>query len=290
MPELPEVETIRRTLLPKLIGRTIINGTVLLPKLIQNIPVEEFLAQICGQKIITLDRRGKYLLFYLDNTLSPNFRSSSQPDDYHEGNLVLAIHLRMTGQLKVESSEILLEKATYMQLTLDNGNELRYRDQRKFGRIMLFETSALPKSLERLGPEPLSDEFTIQDLKIQLGKRKIAIKKALLDQEVIAGIGNIYADESLFLAGVHPARLVSSLSEKEIAQLYRAIRSVLSQAIQNRGTTKRDYRDGDGKLGSNQDNLKVYDRNGLACYQCGNMIVKMKLGGRGTHFCPICQK
>ena len=276
MPELPEVETIRLTLQPKLIGRTIVKGVVLLPKLIQNQTVDEFLFDIHGKKIIKLDRRGKYLLFYLEGRT--------------RADMVLAIHLRMTGQLKVELIGNPLENATYLQLQLDNGKELRYRDQRKFGRVMLFPVDHPPKSLEKLGPEPLSDDFTIQVLKKQLGKRQIAIKKALLDQEVIAGIGNIYADESLFLAGIHPARLVSSLSDQEINQLFKAIQTVLSEAIQNHGTTKRDYRDGDGLSGSNQDYLRVYDRKGLACYNCGNMIVKMNFGGRGTHFCPICQQ
>jgi formamidopyrimidine-DNA glycosylase len=272
MPELPEVETIRLTLKPKLIGRTIVNGSVLWPKLIQNQTVEDFLATIYRQKIIDLDRRGKYLLFYF------------------EGDLVLSIHLRMTGQLIVEPAGASPAKATYLQLGLDDGNELRFRDQRKFGRVTLFRANNPPAALEKLGPEPLSADFTMQRLISRLGHRQIAIKKALLDQEVIAGIGNIYADETLFLAGIHPARLVASLSGAEIEQLYHAIQKVLTEAIQNRGTTKRDYRDGEGKSGSNQDKLQVYDRKGLACYQCGNMIVKMNFGGRGTHFCPICQK
>ncbi len=276
MPELPEVETIRLTLQSKLVGRTIVSGQVLLTKLIQNQTPEEFLAEICGKKIIKLDRRGKYLLFYLEGAES--------------AGLILAIHLRMTGQLKVELMGTPLEKAVYLQLRLDNNSELRYRDQRKFGRVTLFPADHPPKALEKLGPEPLSADFTVQALKVQLGKRRIAIKKALLDQEVIAGIGNIYADESLFLAGIHPARLVSSLNDQEITGLFSAIQTVLSGAIQNHGTTKRDYRDGNGNSGTNQDYLRVYDRKGLACYHCGNMIVKMNLGGRGTHFCPICQR
>jgi formamidopyrimidine-DNA glycosylase (fpg) len=272
MPELPEVETIRLTLLPKLVGRTIVKAQVHLAKLVQNQTIDAFSAQIYQQKINVLDRRGKYLLF--------NF----------EGGLVLAIHLRMTGQLIVEPAGTPPAKATYMQLTLDDGNELRFRDQRKFGRVMLFNAKNPPAALEKLGPEPLSADFTIQCLKTQLLRRRTAIKKALLDQEIIAGIGNIYADEALFLAGIHPARLVASLSQEEIEKLYQAIRQVLSEGIQNRGTTKRDYRDGNGHAGANQEQLRVYDRKGLACIQCGNMIVKMNFGGRGTHFCPICQK
>lgn len=272
MPELPEVETIRLTLKPKLIGRTIVKGEVHWAKLIQNQAVDDFLTEIDHQKITDLDRRGKYLLFYFEN------------------DLVLAIHLRMTGQLIVEPAGTIPAKATYMQLTLDDGNELRFRDQRKFGRVWLFNVNNPPISLKKLGPEPLSADFTIQRLTAQLLHRQTAIKKALLDQEIIAGIGNIYADEALFLAGIHPARLVASLNTEELGKLYHAIRQVLSEGIKNRGTTKRDYRDGDGNPGSNQEKLRVYDRKGLACLQCGNMIVKMTFGGRGTHFCPICQK
>jgi formamidopyrimidine-DNA glycosylase len=272
MPELPEVETIRLTLEPKLIGKTIIRGAVHFEKLIQNHSVDDFLKEIDHKHIIRLSRRGKYLLFYLS------------------GDLVLTIHLRMTGQLMVEPAANPLAKATYMQLTLDDGNELRFRDQRKFGRVALFDVLHPLAAIEKLGPEPLSPEFSVQCLKERLNHRKIAVKKALLDQEVIAGIGNIYADEALFLAGIHPARLVPSLTAEELEQLYIAIRRVLAEAIENRGTTKRDYRDGDGHPGSNQEKLRVYDRKGLACIQCGNMIVKMNFGGRGTHFCPICQK
>jgi formamidopyrimidine-DNA glycosylase len=272
MPELPEVETICSTLKPKLIGKTIVAGEVLWPRLIQNQTVEDFLTGIRQKKITDLKRRGKYLLFYLSS------------------DLVLAIHLRMTGQLIVEPANIPIAKATYVQLTLDDNNELRFRDQRKFGRVMLFNVKNPPLSLEKLGPEPLSTEFTVQLLKEQLSHRKAAIKKVLLDQEVIAGIGNIYADEALFLAGIHPARLIASLSAEELDKLYHAIRQVLSEGIEHRGTTKRDYRDGDGNPGSNQEYLRVYDRKGLACVQCQNMIVKMNFAGRGTHFCPICQK
>jgi formamidopyrimidine-DNA glycosylase len=272
MPELPEVETIRITLKPKLMGKTIVAGQVLWPKMIQNQTLTDFLAQIRQKEIRDLRRRGKYLLFDLSD------------------NLVLAIHLRMTGQLVVEPALNTITKATYLQLTLDDGNELRFRDQRKFGKVTLFHAENPPVALTKLGPEPLSAEFTVQLLTAQLSRRKVAIKKALLDQEIIAGIGNIYADEALFLAGIHPARLVASLTAKELDGLYQAIRQVLSEGIKNRGTSKRDYLDGNGNPGSNQEQLRVYDRKGLACVQCQNMIVKMNFGGRGTHFCPICQK
>lgn len=272
MPELPEVETIRLTLEPKLIGKTILSGEITLPKLIQNLSPKDFLAQVSQKKFGAVKRRGKYLLLYLTE------------------ELVLAVHLRMTGQLIVESGNNEPAKATYLRLKLDDGNELRYRDQRKFGRIFLFDPNHSPANLEKLGPEPLTDEFTVAVLKKQLSHRKMALKKVLLDQEVIAGIGNIYADEALFLAGIHPARLVDSLTDEDYENLYSAIRQVLSEGIFYRGTTKRDYCDGEGRPGSYQEKLRVYGRKGLACPKCHSMIVKMNFGGRGTHFCPICQK
>ncbi len=272
MPELPEVETICLTLKPKLIGRTIISGEVLLPKMLQNIIVEEFLQQISSKKVVDLSRRGKYLKIHLSE------------------KLIIAFHLRMTGQLIVESAEKEAGKATYLKIRLDDGNELRFLDQRKFGRVFLFPETDYPVNLKKLGPEPLGSEFSMATFKKQIANKKIAIKKVLLDQEIIAGIGNIYADESLFLAGIHPARLVDSLTEDELEKLYHAIRKVLNEGIQYRGTTKRDYRDGDGKAGSYQEQLRVYGRKGLQCPQCQNMIVKMNFAGRGTHFCPICQK
>ncbi len=272
MPELPEVETIRLTLLPKLVGERIVSGEVLHGKMLLGITIEEFLSRVSGEKIDGLKRRGKYLLLELS-----------------EG-LTIGIHLRMTGQLSVEKANEPLSKATYFRLLLDNGMELRFRDQRKFGKVFIFEKGAPPPSLLKIGPEPLSPEFTALVLKNRFGRRNLAVKKALLNQEIIAGIGNIYADEALFVAGIHPARPVNSLTEAEIDALYLAIRQVLGEGIESRGTTLRDYRDGDGRAGSYQDRLRVYGQKGKTCPNCGGLIVKMSYGGRGTHFCPLCQK
>lgn len=272
MPELPEVETIRLTLLPKLTGKIITGGEVLYPKMALGITVDELLNRVTGKSITGLNRRGKYLLIELSD------------------KLIIGIHLRMTGQLSVDKSNTPLAKATYFRLLLNDDTELRFRDQRKFGKVFLFEQGKLPPSLIKIGPEPLSPDFTAAVLQKRLARRNLAIKKALLNQEIIAGIGNIYADEALFTAGIHPARSANSLTETEIDALYRAIIKVLSEGIEFRGTTFRDYRDGEGRSGSYQNHLRVYGQKGKNCPNCGGIIVKMTYGGRGTHFCPLCQK
>jgi len=272
MPELPEVETIRLTLTPGVVGRTITGVTLDLPKMLQNLSPEDFNAAVMNQRVAAIDRRGKYLLFRLS------------------GETTLAFHLRMTGQLTVETANQPATKATYLKLTLDDGRELRFRDQRKFGKVFLFPTGKIPAALGKLGPEPLTPEFTLTVFQRCLSGRKLAIKKALLNQEIIAGIGNIYADEALFVAGILPLRSLESLNEGEVAKLYEAIRKVLREGIKFRGTTKRDYRDGAGNPGSYQDHLRVYGRKGLPCPVCRTPIVRISLGGRGAHFCPICQR
>jgi formamidopyrimidine-DNA glycosylase len=272
MPELPEVETIRRTLEPRLLGKRISGGKVLHPRLVQGGTPEAFLQAITGHSIEALDRRGKYLLFRLS------------------GGLMLGLHLRMTGQLTVEAAERPPGKAVYLQIKLENGTELRLCDQRKFGRVFLFPKGEEPPSLAKLGPEPLDVKFTPQALHDRLSRRTLAVKKALLNQEIVAGIGNIYADEVLFAAGIHPARPSASLSDAEIKRLHSTIRAILTEAIAQRGTTQRNYCDGDGKPGSYQFSLKVYGRKGEPCATCGAPLVKMNFGGRGTHFCPLCQE
>lgn len=271
MPELPEVETIRMTLEPKLLRRRITGGEVLLPKLIVDHAPADFLRQVTGQTIIAVERRGKYLLLKLT------------------GKLAVAIHLRMTGQLTVCPATTPPAKATYLRLVLDDGHELRFCDQRKFGKVLLFPEQTIPPGIGKLGPEPLHDGFSAEILAGRLANRKLAIKKALLNQDIIAGLGNIYTDEALFLAGIHPARPSDSLTKNELESLFKAIQHVLSEGIEHHGTTKQHFCDGEGKPGSHQEYLRVYGRKGLPCLNCGNLIVKMNFGGRGTHFCPICQ-
>jgi len=272
MPELPEVETICETLRPKLVGHKIMGGIVKLPKLIQDLSPVDFLAQVTKTQIQRVQRRGKYILIELS-----------------EG-LTLIFHLRMTGQLIIEAGATEPTKATYLQLWLDHGQELRFRDQRKFGKVWLVSQTSLPSGLQKLGPEPLTDDFTSELFQKQLGKRKLAIKKALLNQEILAGLGNIYTDEALFLAGIHPTRPVNSLTINELEELYHTIRQVLTEGIAHRGTTKRDYLDGEGKAGSYQNYLRVYGRQGELCPKCQQEVVWMNFGGRGTHYCPNCQK
>ncbi|HYH03371.1 MAG TPA: bifunctional DNA-formamidopyrimidine glycosylase/DNA-(apurinic or apyrimidinic site) lyase [Bacillota bacterium] len=272
MPELPEVETVRLSLVEKLTGRKITAVTVHYPRMVELHSVEEFKRSVTGKTIQRLERRGKYLLLRLSE------------------DLVLALHLRMTGQLTVQPMKQPVADATYFILRLDNDTELRFRDQRKFGKVFTFSANTLPTALAKMGPEPLADEFTLDMLRKRFTGRKLAVKKALLNQEIIAGIGNIYADEALFVAGIHPVRLVDSLTEPELEQLHQAIRQVLQEGIANRGTTKRDYLDGEGNPGTYQNMLRVYGRKGLPCPQCGAPVAKMNFGGRGTHFCPLCQK
>lgn len=272
MPELPEVETIRLTLLQKLVGAKILSGEILHEKMVLGTTAAEFLDRVAGKTITGLERRGKYLLLELA-----------------EG-LVIGIHLRMTGRLTVEKASLPVAKATYFRLLLDNGMEFRFNDQRKFGKVFLFEQGNPPQSLLKIGPEPLSPQFTASVLRERFGRRSLAVKKALLNQEIIAGVGNIYADEALFISGIHPARPVNSLTDAEIDALFHGIQQVLREGIQYRGTTFRDYRDGEGRLGSYQTKLRVYGQKGKPCPICGSLIVKMNFGGRGTHFCPLCQK
>lgn len=272
MPELPEVETIRLTLEPKLLGKTIIGAEILHSRLLQGHSTTDFITQVKGRRIKAVTRRGKYFILVLDDGQS------------------LSIHLRMTGQLTVEDVKEPVIKATYLRLRLDGELELRLKDQRKFARVCLFSPENIPSGLVKIGPEPLTAQFNVSMLRKQLGRRKLAIKKALLNQEIVAGIGNIYADEALFLAGILPERPVDSLSELELTDLTQAIKTVLAEGIKFRGTTKRDYRDGDGNPGSYQDQLRVYGRKGLPCPKCQAPIAKINLGGRGTHFCPQCQR
>ncbi len=272
MPELPEVETICRSLRPKLMGQIITGGIVKLEKLIQDLTPEEFLSNVQGAEIQSVTRRGKYILIGLNQ------------------ELLLIFHLRMTGQLVIESGATEPAKATYLQLWLDNGQELRFRDHRKFGKVWLVKSTEFPSGLQKLGPEPLTETFTLEVFQERLGKRKLAIKKALLNQELLAGLGNIYTDEALFLAGIHPTRMVNSLTADETAKLYLTVRQVLQEGITHRGTTKRDYLDAEGKAGSYQNYLRVYGRQGELCQQCGERVAWINFGGRGTHYCPHCQK
>lgn len=273
MPELPEVETVRRTLEELVIGKEIRNVSVFWPKIIKAPEqVEQFQDAIQGQTIHEIHRRGKFLIFQLD--------------DY-----AMVSHLRMEGKYGVYSSVEPYDKHTHVIFSFTDGTELRYRDVRKFGTMHLFakgeEMNQLP--LAHLGPEPLSREFTIDGLTAKLRKTNRKIKIVLLDQTVVVGIGNIYVDESLFRAGIHPERIASSLSEEEIARLHREIIATLSEAVDKGGSTIRSYINSQGQIGMFQLDLFVYDRKGEACKRCNTTLEKFKVGGRGTHICPTCQ-
>ncbi len=269
MPELPEVETYIRELAPQLQGRTVTGAQVFWPRTIAWPDPETFRRLIQGRRFVGFGRRGKHLIFHLDDGRS------------------LIVHLRMTGELRVRPGDYVPDKHTHVILELDDGRRLVYRDQRKFGRFWLVEDPA--QVVGKLGPEPLSDQFTPEALAQKLAGRKASIKALLLDQSVVAGVGNIYADEALFLAGIHPARPGGSLSPEEIQRLHQAIRTVLEQAIKARGSSLQSYAPPSGQ-GSFQEQHRVFRRDGQACPRCGAPIQRIKLAQRSTHFCPRCQR
>jgi len=275
LPELPEVETVRRTLEPKITGRRISSVQVMLPKLVRPLDVNAFQDTVEGSIIEGLSRRGKYLLVDLDK------------------DFTIVINLRMTGQLTFcPGNPEPVDAHTHMVMDLEGEGQLRFRDPRKFGTVHLVPTSELESTSEiaALGPEPLGLGFSEQKLWKLLLSRKKKIKQLLLDQTFVAGIGNIYADEILFRAGISPVRVSNTLSPEEVHDLYLAMVGVLSEAIIQRGTSIRDYVDGEGKAGTYQNMLQVYGRKGQDCLQCGCMLETQKLGGRTAHYCPKCQK
>jgi len=275
MPELPEVETIRRDLLPDVVGRTI-TGVRVAPgasRVIRDVPVRAFVRRLAGRRIDDLTRRGKYLLFFLDGTRAPVY---------------LTVHLRMTGSLLYRPPQADPPDA-YVRavITLDDGSELRYADLRKLGQMWLVDSP--DDAVGALGPEPLDAAFTAAKLRETLSHRRAPIKAVLLDQRAVAGLGNIYTDEALFAARIHPLRLANTLSEPEAKRLHRAIRRVLNDALGNRGSSFRDYVDAAGREGTHQLRVKVFRRMGQPCYVCRTEIARIKVGGRSTHFCSCCQ-
>ncbi len=274
MPELPEVETVRQSLQQKLAGLKFTGAQILMPKVIQTPDPDEFKETITDKKITKVTRRGKYLLIYLN------------------GGFTLVVHLRMTGTLVYGDKDDLVTKHTHVILSLDNGCHLRFADVRQFGRMWLVPATSLSDlpGYKDLGVEPLGEMFTRDYMKKELRRRHARIKPLLLDQTFIAGLGNIYADEALHRAKINPERLATTLTPREIALLYHAIQDVLREGIENRGTTVRDFIDGDGRAGSYQELLRVYSREGEPCSCCGKEITRKKVGGRSSYYCPACQK
>ncbi|GAB4256539.1 DNA-formamidopyrimidine glycosylase [Thermincola ferriacetica] len=274
MPELPEVETVKRSLEEKLLGKSIQHVDIFMDKVIKEPSVEEFQQILAGREILNLGRRGKYLLLYLS------------------GGYVIVFHLRMTGQLIYSERTAGRAKHTHLVFRLSDDNELRFTDQRQFGRVYLLPDDRLDRitGLRTMGVEPLTEEFTKEFLKKELKRKRTKIKVLLLDQTFIAGIGNIYADEALFRAKINPGRLASTLNQREISRLHRAIVEVLTEGIENRGTSIKDYVDGEGKSGNYQDLLKVYGKEEKPCPVCGSVILRKKIGGRSSYYCGRCQK
>jgi len=270
MPELPEVEVIARGLNAGLPGRTIQSVEVFWERSVAPpISVAQFIAGIAGQSIRQVWRRGKFLIVDLENGKH------------------LLVHLRMTGRLCIEPARTPLSPHVRARFRLDDEIELHFSDVRKFGRLYL--TDDLPTVIGKLGPEPLSDTFTAGQFARMLEGRRGCIKPLLLDQPFIAGLGNIYVDESLFHAGIHPLRRAGSLNMEESRRLHGEIRRILKEAIQRRGTTLNDYRDAEGQTGEQQNHLAVYGRTGDRCMRCGEVIQRIVVSQRGTHFCPRCQ-
>jgi formamidopyrimidine-DNA glycosylase len=270
MPELPEVEMVVRGLRPDVVGRTFTGAVVNWERQIAPLSAGAFGERITGQRVEQLARRGKYVVF----TLSRD---------------ALLVHLKMTGRLYVSRPDQQDHADRWLRavLAMDDGRELRFSDLRKFGRLYLVEHAE--EVIGNLGPEPLSDAFTLGLFQELIGQRKGMIKPLLMNQEFVAGIGNIYADESLWLAGIAPRHRADTLKPDQIEKLYRAIREVLRQGIENEGASINWYRKPDGSTGSYQERFYVYDRTGQSCPRCGDAIQKTRIAQRGTHYCPSCQ-
>jgi formamidopyrimidine-DNA glycosylase len=287
VPELPEVETVRRGLNQRTLTQEIVGGDVLLPRTIAypTSPIA-FLAGLQGTAIAQWHRRGKYLLAELRQVASP--AELSQPAGW------LGVHLRMTGQLLYLRQDEPLQKHCRVRLFFADQQELRFVDQRTFGQMWWVPPDTKPEAvitgLQRLGPEPLSADFSAEYLATQLRDRHRPIKNALLDQMLVAGIGNIYADEALFLSKIKPKTLCSALKPRQVAALYAAIVKVLQDSIEARGTSFSNFRDVEGVNGNYGGVAWVYDRKGEPCRNCETPIERLKLAGRSAHFCPKCQR
>ncbi len=270
MPELPEVETVVRGLREPLLGARIESMWQDWEPAIQGLAPEEFAARIAGQRVTAVERRGKYILIALEHD-------------------TLVIHLKMSGRLYLARADERNEadKWVHARFDLEDGRQLRFSDLRKFGRLYLSDdVGAL---LAHLGPEPLSDDFTLAVFRDGLRGRTRAIKALLLQQEFVAGVGNIYADEALFGAGIHPATPAGAISHAVAGRLRNTIREALRTGIRHEGASINWYRKADGGKGSSQEHFFVYGREGLPCRKCGTAINKIRLAQRGTHFCPACQ-
>lgn len=270
MPELPEVETVVRGLREPLIGHTIQDMWYDWENTIHSPDATEFSARIIGQKVHAVNRRAKYILIQLDTD-------------------TLMVHLKMTGRLYVADAEEVhtADKWVHVRFDLDKGKQLRFSDSRKFGKVYL--TDDTDKLLGHIGPEPLDDGFTLDVFRERLAKRNKIIKALLLDQTFVAGIGNIYADEALFRAGIHPTTKADQLTDDDIVALHQTIQDALNAGIDHEGASINWYRKPDGTKGNSQKHFYVYGQDGEPCQNCGTIINKIRVAQRGTHYCPNCQ-
>lgn len=272
MPELPEVETVRRGVEPHVLGRRIAGAVVRDPRLRWPVP-PDFPAFVRDQRIDAVERRGKYLIFRL------------------AGGDRLIVHLGMTGRLLVLAGDAPLKKHDHVDLLLDDGRLLRYHDPRRFGAVLPWpKTEAGHVLIDALGPEPLSDAFDGEHLHARSRGKKVAVKNFVMDGQVVVGAGNIYAAESLFRAGIRPTRAAGRVTRAEYTRLAEAIREVLRAAITQGGTTLRDFAGADGVAGYFQQDLSVYGREGQPCRVCGTTIKGQRLGNRASCWCPGCQR
>jgi formamidopyrimidine-DNA glycosylase len=295
VPELPEVETVRLGLNKATCGISIVEAEVLLARTVAYPSVAQFQQGLRGTKVTTWTRRGKYLLAQLGRTpgaqLSPQKSHPPSKSDHTAG--WLGVHLRMTGQLLWLTDAEPLSKHTRVRLRFEDGQELRFNDQRTFGQMWWIPPNQDPaeiiSGLGRLGPEPLSAEFSTAYLGKVCENRDRPIKNALLDQTLIAGLGNIYVDESLFCGGIHPTRPCRSLTLAEVETLHSGIQAVIQKALTEGGTTFSDFRQVTGTNGNYGGVAWVYRRGGEPCRNCQQPIQKMRMAGRSCHFCPVCQ-
>ena len=274
MPELPEVETIKRVIEPQIRGLTIENVTVKRPEVVAYPAADEFCRLLTGQTVSHMMRRGKFLVIQLNS------------------NDRIILHLRMTGCLLLTPADYPEEKHTHVIFRLSNGKELRFFDTRRFGRFWLLKNGEADtySGTHKLGTEPLDKLLAAEYLKALLGKRKKTVKECLLDQSVIAGIGNIYSDEILFTAGIYPARPANSLNMEEWERLAAAIPERISYFIEVNKITPEEYLETKGQNYRNTPFLQVYGQEGKPCPKCGEMLCRMVVGGRGSVYCPVCQK
>lgn len=274
MPELPEVETVVRGLRPRLQGRHIVRLRITQPLIVRG-SVRRFRRALTRARIARLSRRGKYILMEL------------HPARTRGRRYYWVIHLGMTGQLYACAPTAPLLKHTHLVATLSSGEQLRFRDQRRFGKTLVLPETELQDYFAPLGPEPLRISF--RRFCALFAGRRLPVKNLLLNQNRLRGLGNIYSSEALFLAGVHPATPAGALGRTQLKRLFDAVRRVLRAAIAGQGTSVADYRTADGLPGGDQNYLRVYDREGEPCPRCGAPIERLVLAGRSAHYCPRCQ-